>query len=324
MVRGGGLPPHLPRRRKTHWDYLLEEMRWTATDFIEERKWKASTARTIAKAILSPKETLVMQQTRTLDGLRIDQSHAPKSSGSSDEEMDAISASGTKPGKATEGKQIECRPYVDVSSEHDDSAKKAARIISNMISELSASIIDVGAFAQSDDGYMKALERHRQVRKNLEGDGATSNAIEKVSEKTEPTGDDPVAKKIGEEKHQAENSPDKESDNSEREKVFQDISDHVENLIDKIKKNGAKPKNQSTIAKMPGVQVSLSTAQAKTMDSIEDYWTRLEAGAVLSGPFAAGKTIVACTILWKHRLSGPQLLVCSPASMVSASVVESF
>jgi hypothetical protein len=319
MIRGCGRPPHLPRRRKTHWDYLLEEMRWTATDFIEERKWKASTARTIGKAILSPKEILVMQQTRTSDGPRIDQAHAPKSSGSSDEEMDDTSASETKTGKATEGKQLERRPYVDVSTEHDDSARKAARIISNMISELSASIIDAGAFAQSDDGYRKALERHRQVRKQLEGDGATSNATEKVSTKPEPTG---VSKKIGEETLHAEISPDKENDNSEKEKkLFQDISGHVENLIDKIKKAGAKPKNQSTIAKMPGLQVSLSTAQAKTMDSIEDYWTRLEAGAVLSGPFAAGKSIVACTMLWKHRSSGPQLLVCSPASMVSASAV---
>jgi hypothetical protein len=321
MIRGCGRPPHLPGRRKTHWDYLLEEMRWTATDFIEERKWKASTARTIGKAILSPKETLVLQQTRASDVLRTDLAHAPKSNGSSDEEMDDTSASETKTGKATEGNQIECRPYVDVSSEHDESTRKAARIISNMISELSASIIDAGAFAQSDDGYRKALERHRQVRKQLEGDGATSNAMETVSTKTEPIGDDPVSKKIAFEKHQAELSLDKEGDSSEREKLFQGISDHVENLIDKIKKNGAKPKNQATSAKMPGLQVSLSTAQAKTMDSIEDYWTRLEAGAVLSGPFAGGKTIVACTILWKHRSRGPQLLVCSPASMVSASSV---
>jgi hypothetical protein len=322
MIRGCGRPPNLPRRRQTHWDYLLDEMRWTATDFIEERKWKASTARTIGKAILSPKETLVMQQTRTSDGPRIDQAHVPKSGGSSDEEMDDTSALETKIGNATEGKQIECRPYVDVSSEHDDSARKAARIISNMISELSASIIDAGAFAQSDDGYRKALERHRQVRKQLEGDGATSNSSVRVSTKTEPTGDDSVSKKIAEEKHQAELSPDKELDSSEREKLFQDISDHVETLIDKIKKNGAKPKAQLSTAKMPGLQVSLSTTQAKTMDSIEDNWTRLEAGAVLSGPFAAGKTIVACTILWKHRSSGPQLLVCSPASMVSASSVD--
>jgi hypothetical protein len=323
MIRGCGRPPHLPGRRKTHWDYLLDEMRWTATDFIEERKWKASTARTIGKAILSPKETLAMQQTRTSDGLRVDQAqaHAPKSSGSSDEEMDDTSPLETKAGKATEGKHIERRPYVDVSSEHDDSARKAARIISNMVSELSASIIDAGAFAQSDDGYRKALERHRQVRKQLEGDGATSNAMENVSPKTEPTGNDPVSKQIVEEKHQAEISPDKEGNSSEREKMFQGISDQVENLIDKVKKNGVKPKNQATIVKMPGLQVSLSTAQAKTMDSIEDYWTRLEAGAVLSGPFAAGKTIVACTILWNHRSSGPQLLVCSPASMVSVSSV---
>jgi HSA/Myb-like DNA-binding domain len=41
----------LPHRRKTHWDYLLEEMRWLSTDFIEERKWKTSTGRVVSSAI---------------------------------------------------------------------------------------------------------------------------------------------------------------------------------------------------------------------------------------------------------------------------------
>ncbi|NWJ02106.1 EP400 protein, partial [Crypturellus undulatus] len=27
-------------RPKSHWDYLLEEMQWMATDFAQERKWK--------------------------------------------------------------------------------------------------------------------------------------------------------------------------------------------------------------------------------------------------------------------------------------------
>jgi hypothetical protein len=327
MVKGGGRPPHLPGRRKTHWDYLLEEMRWTATDFIEERKWKASTARTIGKAILSPKEPLVPQQTiRTPDPLRIDQTHTPKSSVSSDEEMDDASIKETKARKAKEDKQIERRSYVDVCSEHDDSARKTARILANMISELSASIIDAGAFAQTDAGYVKALKRHQRVRKQLEGDVATYKATEKVSNEIEPTGG-PVSKNMVEERHHAENSPDKEankeSDHSERDKMFQYISDHVENFLDKTKKNGSKPKNQSTVAKIPGLQVSLSTSQTKSIDSIEDYWTRIEAGAILSGPFASGKTIVACALLWKHRSSGPQLLVCSPASMVCVYDVES-
>lgn len=34
-------------RPKSHWDYLLEEMQWMATDFAQERKWKMATAKKV-------------------------------------------------------------------------------------------------------------------------------------------------------------------------------------------------------------------------------------------------------------------------------------
>ena len=34
-------------RGKAHWDYLLEEMRWLAADFAQERKWKKIGARKV-------------------------------------------------------------------------------------------------------------------------------------------------------------------------------------------------------------------------------------------------------------------------------------
>ncbi|CAG2100825.1 unnamed protein product [Medioppia subpectinata] len=41
-----------PMRRKTHWDYLLEEMQWLATDFAQERKWKKAAAKKCAKMVM--------------------------------------------------------------------------------------------------------------------------------------------------------------------------------------------------------------------------------------------------------------------------------
>ncbi|CUS09932.1 unnamed protein product [Tuber aestivum] len=38
-----------PRRRKCHWDYLLEEAKWLRDDFKGERKWKIAVARYYAK-----------------------------------------------------------------------------------------------------------------------------------------------------------------------------------------------------------------------------------------------------------------------------------
>ena len=41
-----------PPRHKTHWEYLLEEAQWLATDFIQERRWKKAAARKV-KLIIS-------------------------------------------------------------------------------------------------------------------------------------------------------------------------------------------------------------------------------------------------------------------------------
>lgn len=296
MVVGPGRAPHLPRRRKTQWDYLLEEMRWTATDFIEERKWKESTARTLGQAIILPKDTL-----------------APSTN---DEEMEDVSDSETKSNCAKDGSENEETPhrrlYIDVSVEHEQLARKVAKIVSSMVSELSGSVIDNGAFAESDEEYTKALRRHEETRKRLEGD-ESQTASDKAENIGMPADE---AKENTEEEKPRQVASDKATDHLERERIFNDISGLVENLLAKAKKPAAKSKNTPTIAKAPGIPVSLSTAETAAVNSIEDNWARLQAGAVVSGPFAAGKTIAACTLLWKHRLDGPQLLICSPASMV--------
>ena len=41
-----------PARSKAHWDYLLEEMQWLATDFAQERKWKKAGARKVRDTVL--------------------------------------------------------------------------------------------------------------------------------------------------------------------------------------------------------------------------------------------------------------------------------
>eukprot|EP00854_Cymbomonas_tetramitiformis_P013251 gene13251-15658_t len=46
----GSLPPCVdPPRTRSHWDYVLVEMRWMATDFDGERRWKGCAARQVAK-----------------------------------------------------------------------------------------------------------------------------------------------------------------------------------------------------------------------------------------------------------------------------------
>lgn len=39
-------------RRKSHWDYVLEEMAWMATDFAQELRWKKAAAKMLADAVM--------------------------------------------------------------------------------------------------------------------------------------------------------------------------------------------------------------------------------------------------------------------------------
>jgi SNF2 family DNA or RNA helicase len=41
-----------PNKRKTHWDYLLDEMRWLAEDFLLEKRWKQAMAKKLSLAVL--------------------------------------------------------------------------------------------------------------------------------------------------------------------------------------------------------------------------------------------------------------------------------
>lgn len=41
-----------PERKKTHWDFLLEEAVWLATDFRQERKWKMALAKKTATMVM--------------------------------------------------------------------------------------------------------------------------------------------------------------------------------------------------------------------------------------------------------------------------------
>ncbi|VDL65434.1 unnamed protein product [Nippostrongylus brasiliensis] len=54
-----------PPRNKTHWDFVLEEMKWMATDFRMERQFKRNIARKIASAIQKQKRDTEMEMERS-------------------------------------------------------------------------------------------------------------------------------------------------------------------------------------------------------------------------------------------------------------------
>ncbi|KAG4028677.1 hypothetical protein MFRU_020g01160 [Monilinia fructicola] len=83
-----------PIRPTTHWDILLQEMKWMRTDFREERKWKMAVAKNLAFACAewveaSPEERKFLQVTRP----SIVSAKAPKDIDMSDETNQFLSHS---------------------------------------------------------------------------------------------------------------------------------------------------------------------------------------------------------------------------------------
>ncbi|XP_074868460.1 E1A-binding protein p400 isoform X2 [Carettochelys insculpta] len=52
-------------RPKSHWDYLLEEMQWMATDFAQERRWKMATAKKMVRTVARYHEEKKLKEERT-------------------------------------------------------------------------------------------------------------------------------------------------------------------------------------------------------------------------------------------------------------------
>ncbi|XP_078193932.1 E1A-binding protein p400 isoform X40 [Callithrix jacchus] len=51
-------------RPKSHWDYLLEEMQWMATDFAQERRWKVAAARKLVRTVVRHHEEKQLREER--------------------------------------------------------------------------------------------------------------------------------------------------------------------------------------------------------------------------------------------------------------------
>ena len=96
------------------------------------------------------------------------------------------------------------------------------------------------------------------------------------------------------------------------------LLEQIDGLVDGILAKAGKtaPKSKSAHATLKTHGIVLSGDQSKIVESIEDSWDRIQAGAVLKGPYAAGRTVLACSLLWRHRMRGPQLVLSSFTSQV--------
>lgn len=182
----------LPFRRRTHWDNVLEEMRWLSADFIEERKWKASSARILSTAVAtqrsSKKPVPQPEPVKTAPKQVVEPEPRPEKAAEvksskeeeqlKDEKKEETSKEEETPKKIdAEPKPQSLKSSADVlriaeslfPKPVDDDAKSlkaSARVISHMVSELWLGIEDAGSIHRAMKTHAAGLKRHLEFRKS--------------------------------------------------------------------------------------------------------------------------------------------------------------
>jgi hypothetical protein len=338
-------PIAVPPRRKTHWDSVLEEIGWMATDFTEERKWKISAARTIASSIPGPGMSVVSPPACRNLKTRQDAFEKVMETGNPEKECtvetldEAMSAEETAAAKPVEtSKQpssnekmkqpkVDAKDYAKPSSEDVKSAKQFGKVISTMIFELGEATMDSGSFKDTDELSNKALDRFLESRSRILDkevdagsamkEGKIENGDKAVNgDAGEIAGEKPEAFESEETREQAEEMP------------FERITEYVDSLGKSSGKTRGKVSVKEMANAMKAEKFQFGGEQKHALEFVDRLWgSKPCIGGVLEGPPASGKTIATCTLLWKHRFKGPQLIVCSPTSVVSgldAGVADSF
>jgi HSA len=301
-------------RRKTHWDYLLEEMRWLATDFIEERKWKRCASQTISAAVQLNVNRSASLATKPASRIVADSSERTIKPG---ESLGSFGESSQDSVRVPNAKDMLL--YTDPSLEDLAKAKDIASMVSIMIVGLSAFPPSMGVEqVTSCNGIAKTTTLELsggQIQSTSLDQGTTLNHSQ--------SSNDPNAMDVSPNKSEAIGSLSgdefstlaplfKEQDASVRETELQRISDYVDSIVSKVDRSNKATHSAST----SGIPYTASSGQLAAVACIEDLWLRVSAGAILGGPAHSGKTILSCSFLWKYRNEGPQLVVCSPLSMV--------
>ena len=338
-------PFQLPPRRKTHWDNVLEEMRWLATDFIEERKWKMSAARTVASSIPGPGASSIVSPSKSrnrksytddetvnggIDGVDLDKeckmdesSNVPAAT--TDATKNIVSPGRTKK-KRVQAARIK-KEYTRPSSDDIKSVKKQGKIISAMIYELGEATVDAGSFKESDELSNKALDRFLDTRSNILNGKTPTSSIENGGRRSSLNGElsSKGSTTFGEKPMETETpETQSEEDDEDDEIPFNKITEY----IDSLRKGPGKTRGKVSVKEMANAmkaeKFQFGGEQKSALEFVDKLWANKQCiGAVLEGPPSSGKTIGTCTLLWKHRFKGPQLVVCSPASVVSYSFCAS-
>ena len=334
-------PAVLPKKRKTHWNYVMQEMAWMATDFIEERKWKLSSARTIGLAIRTPGIAgMAPTGARARETCREKNANSEMPNDFKECKMEVEDNTARRKADAPVAKPFSVKAksqdiprYIDPTMEDGKSARKVARIVCCMVSELISATLDSGAITRSDQSHSEALERYLQLRRKLITDktGASLASITKADKKehekqaTEKAEAAVFENGVEQNGDQTEVEPPEEKNEVFEEKSFESVTEYIETSLHEPAEGRSKSPKKEKPKVLGSEGLRLSSGQKDAIEFVEELWERKHSpGAILSGTAISGKTIATCSILWKQRSNGPQLLVCPPARLVSSSSAKEY
>lgn len=275
----------LPPRRATHWDTLLQEMTWLATDVRNERIWKQSMGRMLSSCVAQQQNeteseksedagTVPMEIENETEAETAVESQPQKTEADVEEDKEkggtTESSEATTTAATTEGTPLLLQQE-DAAAESTSESERYppfdASLLQPIARQLSEKVVQEYA-SKLDDQETKASSKPAE----------TAAVIPPVPIDRVTFGTAVLARFESIEKHQQQSTPE----------------------------------DTDTIGTL-----TLSEKQATALSQVSSWWQEsVAAGVVLKGTLACGKTIAACAALWRQRSSGWLLVICSSASLV--------
>jgi hypothetical protein len=274
-------PCMLPERRKTQWDYVLEEMRWLSTDFIEEKKWKLSTAKVVATSVLkhraekfnqiisSPKKSIKSSSIEKKEISQIKEVTIETKSSKEDESMDEESDT-----ESVIEERISTLEFVDPTDDDLENVK-------NISSKIDKMIIDTWIIRRNEDSYQN-------------NDVASTS---KTGKNTMEYNDE----------HECTMKQLTFIEMKDEVKKIRDYSNHLHTQDDM---------NEKIIERIQDAQVEVYDNQLQVLHHTMSLW-QASKGSILSGPIGCGKTFMTSLLAWTRRNEGVQIVICPLISVVS-------
>lgn len=285
-------PSNLPTKRKTQWDYVLEEMRWMATDFVEENKWKIAKARTLSAAVMAyhTKATIKLKRIKPHQLLQ------------------STKHSFNNPPKKSLEKVIPKSEYIPDVHEEDlvteftfgDPTDEDKLFVRSVLGELNA-MIKLFWECSSDKQCIHGKTIITSER-NMNDDSALCSRRES-SQQT------------------------KEIETTEsRQLLFNDIEKDVKGIHEKaaaIKRSDIDVNEHmkaEIVSNLKWDHVGIHEKHIQSLLFIQSLWDDNAephiTGSILTGPIGCGKTFFTCLLLWQRRFIGRHLVVCPGSSLL--------